>query len=70
VELMSFLTIGLAQGKRFELFGRAIDVHSATPWLVSLVCLVGGGAWLRREARYFKRIWDGLMEIAQPGGAR
>ncbi len=54
VELLSFLTIGLAQGKRFALFGHAIDVHSVTPWLASLVCLVVGGFWLVRAVRVFK----------------
>ena len=70
VELVSFLTIGLAQGKRFELFGNAIDVHSVVPWLISLLCVVGGGFWLTVESRYFRRIWDGLMETVQPGSAR
>jgi branched-chain amino acid transport system permease protein len=70
VELASFLTIGMAQGKRLALFGQPIDIHSAVPWLISLVCLLGGGFWLARESRQFKRVWDGLMEIAQPGGSR
>jgi branched-chain amino acid transport system permease protein len=70
VELLSFLTIGQAQGKRFELFGHAIAIDSVVPWLVSLLCLVGGGAWLTREARRFRLVWDGLMEIARPGGTR
>ena len=35
-----------------------------------LVCLLGGGFWLAREARQFRRVWVGLMEIAQPGGSR
>jgi branched-chain amino acid transport system permease protein len=65
VELLSFLTIGLAQGKTFALFGHAIDVHRATPWLVSLVCLAGGGLWLTREARAFKHVWDDLIETAR-----
>ena len=70
VELLSFLTIGQAQGKHFVLFHHEIDVHVATPWLISLVFLVGGGFWLKREARSFKRVWDGLIEIARPGEAR
>jgi branched-chain amino acid transport system permease protein len=65
VELMSFLTIGLAQGKRFALFGEAIDVHSAIPWVISVVFLLGGGAWLTAEGRLFRRVWDGLMETAR-----
>jgi len=70
VELLSFLTIGMAQGKRFALFGRTIDIYSATPWLFSLVCLFGGGFWLSRESRRFKRVWDSLTEIARHGGTR
>jgi branched-chain amino acid transport system permease protein len=70
VELLSFLTIGMAEGKHLSLFGQTIDISSAVPWLVSLVCLLIGGVWLVLEARYFKRVWGGLMEIAQPGGAR
>jgi branched-chain amino acid transport system permease protein len=70
VELLSFLTIGMAEGKHLSLFGQTIDISSAVPWLVSLVCLLIGGVWLVIEARYFKRVWGGLMEIAQPGGAR
>jgi branched-chain amino acid transport system permease protein len=69
VELLSFFTIGRAQGKRLELFGQPLDIQSAVPWLICLVCLLGGGFWLARESRQFKRVWDGLMEIAQPGGS-
>jgi len=60
----------MAQGRRLALFGRTIDIYSATPWLVSLACLLGGGFWLSREAGQFKRVWDGLMEIARPGESR
>ena len=62
--------VGRAQGKRLELFGQPLDIQSAVPWLTCLVCLLGGGFWLARESRQFKRVWDGLMEIAQPGGSR
>jgi branched-chain amino acid transport system permease protein len=64
VELLSFLTIGMAEGKQLALLGRSVDVFSAAPWLFSLLCLAGGCIWLAIEARRFKRIWDGLMEIA------
>ena len=70
VELLSFLTIGMAQGKRLALFGHAIDIYGTTPWLISLVCLLGGGFGLPLEFRAFKRVWDGLMEVVRPGGAR
>ncbi len=61
VELTSFLTIGAAQGKTLMLNGHKIDVHATMPWLISAVALFGGGAWLRVEARSFRRVWDGLM---------
>ncbi|HME20664.1 MAG TPA: branched-chain amino acid ABC transporter permease [Acetobacteraceae bacterium] len=70
VELLSFLTIGMAEGKHLALFGQTIDIASLVPWLASLACLLAGGVWLATEARHFKRVWGGLMEIAQPGGAR
>jgi branched-chain amino acid transport system permease protein len=70
VELLSFLTIGRAQGKRLALFGEAIDVDSVVPWLASLVFLLGGGFWLAREGARFKRAWDRLIEIARQGEAR
>jgi branched-chain amino acid transport system permease protein len=62
VELLSFLTIGMAEGKHLTLFGHAIDVMSAFPWLVAAVCLIAGGIWLAAEARYFRRVWSGLIE--------
>jgi len=60
VELMSFLTIGAAQGKKLVLFGNPIDIEATQPWLISVVCLLGGGAWLRWEARAFHRVWESL----------
>ena len=70
VELTSFLTIGAAQGKTLVLGGNKIDVHATMPWLVSALAMFGGGAWLRIEARGFRRIWDGLMADLKPGGAK
>jgi branched-chain amino acid transport system permease protein len=69
VELLSFLTIGRAQGKRLAPFGQTIDIDSVVPWLASLVCLLGGGFWLVREAARFKRVWDRLIEISRPSEA-
>ena len=60
VELMSFLTIGAAQGKKLVLFGGQIDVKAFQPWAVSVGCLVLGGIWLRFEAAYFNRVWTRL----------
>ena len=65
VELLSFLTIGMAEGKHLSLFGHAIDVASAVPWLVAVACLVIGGVWLAVESRHFKRVWAGLMDAAR-----
>ena len=69
VELSSFLTIGLAQGKRLSLFGHVIDIFGALPWLIALGCLLGGGIWLAKESRVFKRVWDELMESARADGS-
>jgi branched-chain amino acid transport system permease protein len=65
VELLSYLTIGMAQGKRLELFGQSVDIFGAAPWIASLVCLLGGGFWLVRESTHFKRVWEGLIEAAR-----
>jgi branched-chain amino acid transport system permease protein len=69
VELLSFLTIGMAQGKKLTLFGQAIDIAGAGPWLVTLVCLLGGGFWLTREGARFRQVWNSLIDIARPGEA-
>jgi branched-chain amino acid transport system permease protein len=66
VELMSFLTIGAAQGKSLVLFGNKIDIHATLPWLVATLSLLVGIFWLRREARSFRRVWDGLMLELKP----
>jgi branched-chain amino acid transport system permease protein len=61
VELTSFLTIGAAQGKTLILFGNKIDVHATLPWLLAVAGLLGGGFWLRLEARSFRHVWEALM---------
>jgi branched-chain amino acid transport system permease protein len=58
VELLSFLTIGAAEGKTLVLFGRAVNARALAPWAVVGAALAVGGAWLRREARVFRRAWD------------
>ena len=70
VELLSFLTIGMAEGKHLALFDYTINIFNPGPWLVSLACLLGGGFWLSHEARNFKRVWDSLIEIVRPGDGR
>ncbi len=65
VELLSFLTIGEATGKKLVLFGNGIDVHATLPWIVAAVCLIGGGWWLRREGRAFHRVWEALTADLQ-----
>jgi branched-chain amino acid transport system permease protein len=65
VELMSFLTIGAAQGKRLVLFGNTIDVHATLPWVVSGGSLLVGGLWLRFEAAGFHRVWESLTAEAR-----
>jgi len=65
VELLSFLTIGMAEGKHLALFGHAINVLSAIPWLIAAVCLIAGGIWLGVESQTFRRVWSSLMESAR-----
>jgi branched-chain amino acid transport system permease protein len=65
VELMSFLTIGAAQGKKLVLFGGPIDVHAVVPWAVSVASLLLGGVWLRFEAAGFHLVWERLMAGAR-----
>jgi branched-chain amino acid transport system permease protein len=60
VELMSFLTIGAAQGKKLVLFAHPIDVHETLPWAVSIVSLAVGVIWLRLESTGFHRVWENL----------
>jgi branched-chain amino acid transport system permease protein len=65
VELMSFLTIGAAQGKRLVLFGNPVDVHATLPWVISAGSLLFGGLWLRFEAAGFHRVWESLTAEAR-----
>jgi len=60
VELMSFLTIGAAQGKKLVLFAHPVDVHATLPWAVSIASLVVGIIWLRLESTGFHRVWENL----------
>jgi branched-chain amino acid transport system permease protein len=60
VELMSFLTIGAAQGKKLVLFANPIDVHATMPWAISAGALIIGIAWLRWESGVFHRVWESL----------
>jgi branched-chain amino acid transport system permease protein len=65
VELMSFLTIGAAQGRKLMLFGGAVDVHATLPWAISAGALLLGGLWLRFEAAGFHRVWESLTSEAR-----
>ncbi len=58
VELLSFLTIGAAQGKKLSLFGAPIDVNAFQPWAIVAVCVLGGAGWLRIESKAFNRVWE------------
>ncbi len=70
VELLSFLTIGAAQGKTLVLFGSTIDVHAITA-VADLDRLPAGRRRLAaREAAGFQRVWEGLIANIKPSGAR
>ena len=61
VELVSFLTIGAAQGKKLVLFGKAIDVNASEPWLICGGMFLAGAIWLYFETARVGRIWRNLM---------
>ncbi len=62
VELVSFATIGAAEGGRLQVGAQTVDPASAIPWLVGAVVLMVGGFWLRREARVFGARWNALID--------
>ncbi|MEO8714946.1 MAG: branched-chain amino acid ABC transporter permease [Acetobacteraceae bacterium] len=66
VEMLSFATIGAAEGKTLNLFGLAPDVHAAKPWIATVVGTAVGIALLRLEARRFHVVWDALMTALAP----
>jgi branched-chain amino acid transport system permease protein len=68
VELAQLTTIGAAQNKSLTIGSYGVDPHSGTPWVIGLIALVGGGLWLRREARFFRARWDELIEDAKSQG--
>jgi branched-chain amino acid transport system permease protein len=69
VELASFITIGAAQGKAFKIGPQTVDPHTAFPWALAAISLLGGGLWLRLEARKFRVRWDALIADAKAKGA-
>jgi branched-chain amino acid transport system permease protein len=69
VELLSFLTIGAAQGKHMVLLGSQIDVTSVMPWTVATALVLIGGVWLRKESRSFARVWENVTSGLQEARA-
>ena len=69
IELASFTTIGAAQGKAFKIGPYTVDPHTLFPWALAAVALIGGGLWLRLEARRFRVRWDALIADAKAKGA-
>ncbi len=66
VEMLSFATIGAAEGKTLSLFGLTPDVYTIMPWAGTLAGTAIGIAWLRLEARRFHAVWDRLMAGLAP----
>ena len=61
VELMSFLTIGAAQGKKLVLFAHPIDVHATMPWAISVGALWSSASpGCAGSPRGFHRVWESL----------
>lgn len=70
VEMLSFATIGAAEGKSLDLFGLVPNVYTPTPWLATLAGTAIGIVWLRLEARRFFVVWDALMTGLAPVAGR
>jgi branched-chain amino acid transport system permease protein len=66
VELLSYKTIGAAQGKKLELFGSTVDATASGPWLIAVGLFLVGGVWLWRESRFFHALWEQLMAEVKP----
>jgi branched-chain amino acid transport system permease protein len=66
VEMLSFATIGAAEGKTIDIFGLAPDVYAPLTWVATLAGTAVGIAWLRWEARHFFVVWDTLMTPTAP----
>jgi branched-chain amino acid transport system permease protein len=66
VEMLSFATIGAAEGKTLNLFGLSPNVYTPLPWLITLAAGAIGVIWLRVEARRFFMVWDDLMAGLTP----
>lgn len=69
VEFTTFMTIGAARGKKFEIAGTELDPATTLPWLLAAGSLILGGLWLWREARSFRTVWDRLTAEARMRGA-
>jgi hypothetical protein len=67
IELRIFTTIGVARARPCDR-RPAVDPHSAVALAGRAAALVGGGLWLRREARFFRARWDALIEDAKAQG--
>jgi branched-chain amino acid transport system permease protein len=70
VELCSFLTIGAAQGKQFQLSRLTVDPGSPLPWIVGGAFLLVGGLGLWRAGQRCRAVWEELVEAAKVAGAR
>jgi branched-chain amino acid transport system permease protein len=68
VELCSFLTIGAAQGKSFQLSRLTIDPQHPGGWIAGVLILGVGGLLLWREGRRFRAAWEALAEEIKVAG--
>jgi branched-chain amino acid transport system permease protein len=71
VELASYVTIGVTQGKSLTVFGRAIDTASPLPWIAAIALLGIGAAGAFGQRRAFAARWDAVAgQLKIVGGTR
>ena len=68
VELLSFISIGKAQGKTLGFLGRPVDEASVLTWVVAIGLFGGGALGLRWQGLKLRRVWSGLMDELRAAG--
>ena len=62
VELLSFISIGRAQGKTFGFFGTAYDASSPLTWLAGVALFAAGAVGVWYQGSHVRRTWEVLID--------